>query len=161
MNRRRRPLVRLAIVALLAFASTACAPASPVPSEAQVVHLAITPSSVTLQPANVRAGDVYLELDSPASGPFTFIASADSPNATPGPLTPDQLAALRNGDTFHTATIAFSAGGCGSSQDAAARGTTGECGNARKVNVSPGTYVVAAGDPAVAGTPMAVLTVTP
>jgi len=161
MNRGRPTVGRLAMTGLMVAAMIACVPATPVPSGAQIVHLAITPSSVTLHPDNVRAGDVYLELDAPDSGPFTFIASADSPNATPGPLTPDRLAGLRKGDTFHTATIEFSAGGCGSSQDAAARGTTGECGNVRKVSVSPGTYVIAAGDPAVVGTPLAVLTVTP
>jgi hypothetical protein len=161
MSRWSPGLHRLALIALVAGVAVACVPAAPVPSGARVVHIAITPSSVTLKPAEVRAGEVYLQLDSPDSGPFTFIASTDSPNATLGPLSPDQLAGLRNGDVFHTTTVAFSAGGCSSSADAAARGTTGECGNVRKVSVSPGTYVISAGDPSVVGTPMAVLTVTP
>jgi len=157
----RPALVRLVVIAILSGAVVACVPATPVPSGAEVVHIAITPSLVTLQPDSVRAGEVYLQLDSPSSGPFIFVGSSDSPSATTGPLTPDRLARLRNGDVFHTASVAFSAGGCGTSQDASARGTTGECGNVRKVNVSPGTYVVASGDPSVAGVPLAVLTVTP
>jgi hypothetical protein len=161
VNRHGPGVVRQALLAIVVGAAVACVPATPVPSGAQVVHIAITPSSVTLQPDSVRAGDVYLELDAPESAPFTFVASTDTPNATPGPLTPDQLAGVRTGNLFHTVTVAFNAGGCSTSQDAAARGTTGECGNVRKVTVAPGTYVISAGDPAVVGTPLAVLTVTP
>ena len=153
--------IRLALAALLSGIAIGCTSATPVPSGAQVVNIAVTPSSVTLQPQTVRAGEVYLELDSPASGSFAFVAGSDSPNATPGPLSPDRIARLRNGDTLHTATIEFSAGGCSSSQDAAARGTTGECGNVRMVTVAPGLYVIGGGDPALVGSPLAVLTVTP
>ena len=76
--------------------------ATAIPDGAQVVHVVITDDAVALQPAVVRPGDVYLVIDEPPDGSFTFVARKDSAAATPGPLSAADLARLRTGDTFHT-----------------------------------------------------------
>jgi hypothetical protein len=144
----------------------ACEPGAAVPEGAQVVHVSVTDTGVTLEPASVRAGDVYLALDEPPGGSIAFVARQDTANATPGPLTEADLARLRNGDTIHTAIVGLDAGGCSPAQDAQARGRMGPCGNVLQLVVTPGRYAVVGGAPErdpVTGrvSPMAVLTVTP
>ena len=45
---------------------------TPIPPGAQVVHVVATESEVRLDPASVQAGDVYLVLDEPVGGSFSF-----------------------------------------------------------------------------------------
>ena len=143
-----------------------CEQPTPVPAGAQVVQVTITESAVVLQPDTVRAGDVYLAIESPPTGSFAFVARQDSETATPGPLTDEGIDRLRRGDTFHTAVDFIMAGGCSPAQDAEARGKLGHCGNVAKVVVSPGRYALVGGapegDPAARGLPpAAILTVVP
>jgi hypothetical protein len=148
------------------LAVTACDQATAVPAGAQIVHVVITDDSVSLDPATARAGDLYLVLDAPRAGQLTFVASSDSATATPGPLTEAEVQQVRDGNVYHTAITGFGAGGCTEAQDAAARGKTGPCGNAFRVTVAPGSYLVTGDsperDPATGRVPpMAVLKVTP
>ena len=163
----RAALARFGVACLLAGAIVGCESPTPVPAGAQVVHVTITESSVALEPDTVRAGDVYLALDSPPSGSFTFVAGQDSATATPGPLSDEAIERLRRGDTFHTMISGMDAGGCSPAQDAEARGKMGYCGNVMKFVVGPGRYAVVGGtpegDPPGGGAlpPMAILTVLP
>ncbi len=161
-----RTLVRaFGLVAALALAGCDHH-ATAIPDGAQVVHVVITDDAVTLQPAVVRPGDVYLVIDDPPDGSMAFVARQDSEAATPGPLTAADLDRLRTGDTFHTYAEAIDAGGCSPEQDAAERGKMGHCGNVMKVVLSTGDYAIVGGaperDPATGRVPpMAVLTVVP
>lgn len=158
--------VRLGILSLLLGTLLGCEFATQVPAGAQIVEITLTDSSVILQPDTVRAGEVYLALESPPSGTFAFVARLDSETATPGPLTAAAIERLRDGDTESTIVISFTAGGCSPAQDANARGTVGHCGNVSMISVSPGRYVIVGGSPdgdAAVGrsTPIGILTVTP
>lgn len=157
--------VRIAVLFPVLVALLGCEMPASVPTGAQVVHITITDSSVVLEPDTVRAGDVYLSLESPQSGSYVFVAGQDSETATPGPLTEDGLERLRRGDTFHTMIMSLEAGGCSPEQDAEARGKMGHCGNVAKVFVSPGQYAIVGGSPedaAVGGSPpIAILTIQP
>ena len=162
----RQVRVRLGILSLLLGTLIGCADATPVPSGAQVVQLTVTDSSVVLQPDTVRAGDVYLALESPPNGTFAFVARQDSGTATPGPMTQDAIERLRDGENANTILTSFDAGGCSPEQDAEARGKVGYCGNVAKMTVSPGLYAIVGttpdGDLGPGGySPMAVLTVVP
>ena len=128
--------------------------------------MVIADSNVLLQPATVRAGDVYLVLDVPLGGSLSFVAHQETESAPPGPLSSDDLDRLRRGDTIHTATTGVDAGGCSPAQNAEDRGKMGPCGNVLKVVVGPGAYVVVGGspdpDPQTGElAPLAVLTVVP
>jgi hypothetical protein len=113
-----------------------------IPAGAQVVHVVITDSEVTLQPAVVRPGDIYLVVDEPRDGSLTFVAKQDSEVATPGPLSSADLERLRTGDTFHTSATGVDAGGCSPEQNAAARGRLGHCGNVMKLTLVAGDYAI-------------------
>ena len=152
------------LAGLLALAG--CDQTTAVPSGAQVVHVVASDGSVSLDPPMAHAGDLYLVLDEPPDGPLTFVAKADTASATPGPLTDADVHQVQSGNAFHTVVVAFGAGGCAPDQDAAARGKVGPCGNAFKVTVAPGSYLIGTGsperDPASGRVPpLAVLTVTP
>jgi hypothetical protein len=160
----RRGLAAIGLVGALALVG--CEQTTTVPSGAQVVHVVVRPASVTLDPPTAHAGDLYLVLDDPPDGPLTFVATADTATVTPGPLTDDDVRQILAGNAFHTAVVAFGAGGCSPDQDAAARGKAGPCGNAFKVTVAPGAYLIAGGSPERDPTtgrvpPMAELRVTP
>jgi hypothetical protein len=113
----------------------------PIPSGAQVVHVSISESEVRLEPATVRAGDVYLVLDEPANGGFGFVSRSAGPD-TFGPLSDDDLERLAHGDTEATAMDGVDAGGCSPEQDAASRGQMGPCGNVMQAVVAPGKYAI-------------------
>jgi hypothetical protein len=118
-----------------------------IPPGAQVVRVVVTDSEVTLQPAFVRPGDVYLQIEAPPGSSLSFVARKDSPEATPGPLSVADLERLRTGDTFHTSTESTESG-------------------VMKLTLSPGAYALVGGspdpDPATGRVPpMAVLTVVP
>jgi hypothetical protein len=164
---RAAKLAGLAIALVAVVLATGCADrARPIPSGAQIVHVTVTPTEVRLVPATVRAGDVYLVLDEPPSGSLFFVASQHTASATPGPLNVAQLARLSNGDTIGTHIESVDSGHCDPSQNAAARGMVGPCGNAARFVVLPGPYAIfgdapdadrATGDPP----PMAILEVSP
>jgi hypothetical protein len=162
----RLVLARLGVAVLVVGSVVGCEVPTAIPAGAEVVEVTITPTSVVLQPDTIPAGDVYLALQSPGSGSYSFVARQDSATATAGPLTEDGIEALASGDTFHTSSLAISAGGCSPAQDEDARGKMGHCGNVTKVVVSPGRYAIVAGapegDPASGEVPrLAILTVVP
>jgi hypothetical protein len=104
-----------------------------VPPGGQEVHVVVAGSEVSLRPATVRAGDIYLVLDVPMSGVILVQRKATA-EETPGPLTDAELARLATGDTFHTQMT----GGFG----------TGEPrGNVHKVALSAGRYAFLTDDP--------------
>jgi hypothetical protein len=127
--------------------------------------MVVTDEAISLEPTTVRAGDVYLVLDSPADGSIVFFQSKASASATPGPLTDAELARIALGDTQGTEMGGLDAGGCDAGQNAAGRGRTGPCGNAMHVMLVPGKYAILADTPeagsSAAQPPMAVLEVTP
>jgi hypothetical protein len=139
------------LAASLLGALAGCGPAqTPVPAGAQQVHVVVVGSSVRLNPAMVRAGDVYVILDEPTTG-VAFVQGQETAEGTPGPLDDDDLARLARGDTQGTGMGGFEVGGCDAAQRAAARGQTkvpGGCGNAFKVPLGPGKYAFMTGDPA-------------
>ena len=99
-----------------------------------------------LDPATVRAGDVYVVLDTPGSS-VGFASRQDSAEATPGPLkSDDDLARLALGDTQWTAISGFANVGCSADQRAEDWGLMGYCGNVFKVKRTPGKYAFFIGD---------------
>lgn len=151
------------VVAIVA----ACGPGQkPVPAGAQQVHVIADQSTVSLTPTQVRAGEVYVTLDEPTTS-VAFVQGKHSADATPGPLTADDLARLASGDTQGTSMGGFDVVGCDATQRAAARNQTkvpGGCGNAFLVVLTPGSYAFLTGDPALtapARPQIAVLNVLP
>lgn len=141
--RRRGQGRSITILMLVSAAGLAgCGPERiPIPSGSQVVHVSISDAEVRLEPATVRAGDVYLVLDEPANGGFAFVERGAGPD-TFGPLSDDDLERLAQGDTEGTSIGGVDAGGCSPEQDAASRGQMGPCGNVMKAVVAPGKYAI-------------------
>ena len=125
----RRFRAEVILVGLLVGVLAGCGRNTPIPPGAQVVHVVATESEVRLDPATVHAGDVYLVLEEPLDGSFAFVALKRTAEATPGPLSDDDLERLAHGDTEGTSMEGFSVG-CVPSQQAESRGQTGPCGNA-------------------------------
>ena len=119
---------------LVAVAIGACEPgAIVVPSGGQAVHVVVSGDTVRLEPATVRAGDVYLVLDQTGTNVVLVQAKA-APEETPGPLTDEQLDRISHGDTFHTSiTGGFASGG--------------PHGNVSKLVLAPGRYAFLADSP--------------
>lgn len=131
------------LVGLLASVFVGCGrEQAPIPPGAQVVHVVATEAHVRLDPATVRAGDVYLMLDEPLDGSFTFVERKRTADESPGPLSDDDLERLAHGDTEGTMIGGLDAGGCGAEQNAADRGQMGPCGNVIKVVVVAGQYAI-------------------
>ncbi len=129
----------LLILGLVGGIATGCRDGlTPVPSGAQRVHIADTDTSLSLQPATVRAGDVYVVLDGPRQS-VVLVSQKRTAEATPGPMTDDDLDRLRWGDTEGTLTEGLSVT-CSAEQRAAARGQLGECGNVYRFTLAPGKY---------------------
>jgi hypothetical protein len=127
------------ILGLVGGIATGCSVGlTPVPSGAQQVHMADTDASMSLQPATVRAGDVYVVLDGPRQS-VVLVSQKRTAEATPGPMSDDDLARLRWGDTEGTSTESLSVT-CSAEQRAAARGQVGECGNVYRFTLAPGKY---------------------
>ena len=114
---------------------------TPIPPGAQVVHVVATESEVRLDPASVQAGDVYLVLDEPVDGSFSFVERKRTAAETPGPLGDDDLERLAQGDTEGTSIGSFSIG-CDAAQQAEDRGQMGYCGNVWKVSLVEGKYAI-------------------
>ena len=79
---------------------------TPVPAGAQQVHVSVVGSEVRLDPATAPAGDIYVVLDTPGSS-VGFAQRQRSADATPGPLTDEDLDRLARGDTEGTAIGGF------------------------------------------------------
>ena len=98
-----------------------------VPAGAQLVAVRATGSEVNLDPATVRAGDVYVVLETPGSS-VGFVQRKSTAEERPGPLTDEDLARLARGDTQGTAIGGFDDFGCSPEQRAEDRGRMGPCG---------------------------------
>jgi hypothetical protein len=139
---------RFAIVSLLVLLMIilGCGPSqAPIPPGAQQVHVVVTGAEVRLMPATVRAGDVYVVLDTPGSS-VGFVQRRRSATDTPGPLTDDDLARVARGDTEGTAIGGFDDSGCSAEQRAEGRGKMGPCGNVFKMVLTPGRYAFFTGN---------------
>ena len=105
MNVLRRAILLLGLIGGL---STGCsAGLAPIPSGAQQVHVTDTDTSLRLEPATVRAGDVYVVLDGPRQN-VVMVSEKRTAEATPGPMSDDDLDRLRRGDTEGTSTEGIS-----------------------------------------------------
>jgi len=103
-----------------------------VPPGAQVVHVVVNGDSVRLDPATVRAGDVYFVIDNPGTG-VTLVERQSTPDESPGPLNDAELDRVAHGDLFHTANTCCI--------------ENGRFGNVGKLAAAPGAYVFVTGDP--------------
>lgn len=108
-----------------------------IPTDAPELHIVVTASEVRLDPATVRAGDLYVVLDTPGSS-VGFVQRQRSAAETPGPLSDEDLARLADGDLEGTAIGGFSDAGCSAQQRAEDRGRIGPCGNVVKVVLTAG-----------------------
>jgi len=72
-----------------------------VPSGSQAVHVVVDGDTVRLEPATVRAGEVYLVFDDTGWN-VMLIERSTAPEATNGPLSDDELDRVVHGDLFHT-----------------------------------------------------------
>jgi hypothetical protein len=134
MLKMRRFRVVGLLVGLLAMTLLGCdRHREPIPPDAQVVHVVATLAEVRLDPATVRAGDIYLVLDEPQVGSIQFVE---------GPLSDADLERLAHGDTEGTRISGIDARGCSPDQNAADRGLMGPCGNVMKVVVNAGKYAI-------------------
>ncbi len=88
----------IVLVTLLAGGLFGCESSTSIPSGAQQVHVVATTTDVRVDPASIRAGDVYLVLDVASAG-VDLIESVPAANASPGPLTAAELDRLAQGDT--------------------------------------------------------------
>lgn len=160
-------MIRFAVtLALIGSAIIGCSRATSIPAGAQVIHVAVSESTVRLDPATARAGDVYLELDEPETGSIVLVERQRTAGESPGPLQGDDLARLARGDTAGFSITGLDAGGCSAEQDAEDRGRLGPCGNVLKVVLAVGTYAIVGGmpegDPSTGSLPpLAVLEVVP
>jgi hypothetical protein len=157
---------RVLALGLLVGLAVGCAGGlTPIPSGAQQLHIAETERSLDLQPGTVRAGDVYVVLDGPRQS-VVLVTQKRTAEATPGPMSDDDLDRLSRGDTEGTSIEGISVA-CSAEQRAAARGKVGYCGNVYRFKLVPGTYAFLLdppeGDPPQPVPPgsMAVLAVTP
>jgi hypothetical protein len=118
---------------------------TPIPAGAQEVRVTINGPQVELQPATVRAGHIYVVLDTPGSS-VGFAQRQRTATETPGPLTDADLNRLAHGDTQGTSIGGFDDAGCSPEQRAEDRGLMGPCGNVFEVVLTPGKYAFFAGD---------------
>ena len=125
------PAALLAV--LVAGALTGCDGGVAVPRGGHALHVTVTGDDVHLEPATMPAGDIYLVLDTPGTD-VTLVEAKASADATPGPLTDDDLDRVRHGDTFHTSLTGGFANG-------------GPHGNVTKLTLTPGTYAFVADAP--------------
>jgi hypothetical protein len=145
LDRRHAWIAALAVA--LIVAAVGCSRATPIPAGAQRVRIVLTDAAVRLEPATVRAGDVYLILDAPSGSSISFVEQKSTAQATPGPLSDADLARLARGDTQGTSIGGMDAGGCSPEQAAQDRGMLGPCGNVMHVVLAPGKYAIVNGMP--------------
>jgi hypothetical protein len=94
-------LVALCLPLLVAGVLAGCSGPITVPPGGQEVHAIVSGDTVRLQPATVRAGEVYLVLDIPGTNVVLVQTMAEA-EGSPGPLSDDALDRVARGDTFHT-----------------------------------------------------------
>lgn len=142
----RRFKTTVILLGLLAGVLVACGRGqTPIPAGAQQVHVVVTGSEVRLDPATVRAGDIYVVLDTPGSS-IGFLQRQRTAEETPGPLSDDDLARIvQGGDAQGFNMSGFEAGGCSDSQDVEDFGQMGPCGNVQLVVLGAGKYVFYSG----------------
>jgi hypothetical protein len=140
-----RRLRYMAVALALAGTLGGCETATAIPAGAQQVHVDATGATVRLDPTTVRAGEVYLVVELPASG--ASFAILDESGA---PFTDADLARLAQGDEQGLRVIGID-NSC--------------CGNVHKETLSAGKYAfVLHADsigPGVPPPPVTVLDVTP
>jgi hypothetical protein len=111
---------------------------TPVPAGAQVVHIVAVDPEVQLDRTTVRAGDVYMVLDTPRSS--VGFAFRQRGSLETGPLSDDDIARLALGDSQGLGIAGWDLGGCSDEQRAEDRGYLGYCGNVFKEVLVPGKY---------------------
>jgi hypothetical protein len=127
------------LVGLLAGILAGCGRGQrPIPAGAQVIHIAVIESELRLDRETVRAGDVYVMLDTPRSS--VGFASQRRDNLEIGPLSDEDIARLAHGDTQGLGIDSFDLQGCSDEQRAEDRGQMGYCGNVFKTVLVPGKY---------------------
>lgn len=142
----RRSGLVIAIAGILAVALAGCGRGqTPIPEGAQQIHVVVDGSTLRLDPGTVRAGDLYVVLDTPGSS-VGFAQRQQTAEATPGPLTSQDIDRLAHGDTEGTAIGGFDDLGCAPEQRAEDRGRMGPCGNVFQVVLTPGMYVFFTGN---------------
>ena len=109
-----------------------------IPAGAQEVHIVVIESGLRLDRATVRAGDVYVVLDTPRSS-VGFVSRMRG-NLQIDPLTDDDIARLAHGDTQGLGVGGFDLQGCSDEQRAEDLGQMGYCGNVFKNTLVPGKY---------------------
>lgn len=107
----------------------------------------MTGSGIRLEPDTVRAGDVYIVLDTPGSS-VILVERQRTAEDTPGPLSDDVLARITLGDMQGTSMQAIDDVGCSAEQRAEDRGQMGYCGNVTRVVLSVGMVAFLTDDPA-------------
>jgi hypothetical protein len=141
----RRSGTAVILLGLVSFVLTGCGPHSLIPPGGQQVHVTVAASEVRVSPTSVRAGDVYLVMDTP--GAFVLVSRKATADATPGALRQDDVGRLAQGDTEGTSIEAF-ASGCSPAQCSKDRPWMGYGGNTFKVVLSAGMYAFLLSDPA-------------
>ena len=131
-------LVGILIATVLATLLAGCGCSSPVPSGAQILHVAVGPNDIRLSPATVHAGDVYIVMDVPCTSVGLAWRSQGSVEVTP--LTDDDIARLRKGDFQDTGSTGFESGDCSSPAASPNGYRFGECGNAENWPLGAGKY---------------------
>ena len=153
----RHPTIGLAGLLVVVLAGCGMTQ-KPIPPDAQVLHLVITPAEIRLDPATARAGYVYVVLDTPNTG-YTFVSTGLGPDGEI-PLTDDDLARLRRGDQQGMSFAFWGGEQCSPEQIAEGRGKMGPpCGNVAEMNLTPGMYAFLIEADAGPPTAMAVLQV--
>ena len=133
-----RGLGALVVLCLAGGVLTGCHGTSAIPAGAQQVHVSDTESTLRVEPATVRAGDVYVVLDGPRQS-VVLVSRKRTAEETPGPMSDDDLNRLALGDTKWTSIEGFSVG-CSAQQQAESRGRMGHCGNVYKLVLGAGRY---------------------
>jgi hypothetical protein len=102
-------VLAVALVGLVAVLVAAWGTPLRIPRDAQEVHIVVTDSAVPLEPATVRAGDVYFIVDEPddptGHAGFTFVSRGYGGHCCedPLPMSDDDVARLAQGDYQGTA----------------------------------------------------------
>ncbi len=100
----------MVLVTLLATVTAGCEGHTAIPAGAQEVHATVVGKQVHLAPTTVRAGDVYLVIDTPGAD-VLLVQSQTSESGTPGGLSDADLARLAHHDTqFMRMTSGFANG---------------------------------------------------